>query len=123
MRNLNRARSFLYAAKGLKQILKQEPNFRLQLVLGALALLAALLLKCTITEWVIVLGCCAFVLVSEALNTVIEEIVDWIHPEFHEKAGKIKDMAAAIPLIASLFALVTGLLIFVPKILVLVSQI
>ena len=114
--NHSRADSFFFAWKGLKLILKQESNFRLQFVLGILALVTAAILKCSVAEWAIVLLCCALVLAAEAVNSVVEELVDWIQPDHHEKAGKIKDMAAAVPFIASAFAFVTGLLIFLPKI-------
>ncbi|MBC7862823.1 MAG: diacylglycerol kinase family protein [Bacteroidia bacterium] len=113
--------SFLFAARGLKHIIKQESNFRLEMALGVLALIAAAVLKCSATEWAIILICCTLVFITEAINSVFEELVDWIHPEHHEKAGKIKDMAAAAPLIASLFALITGLFIFIPKIWVIIQ--
>jgi diacylglycerol kinase len=57
----------------------------------------------------------ALVWTTEAINTAIEKIVDFISPDFHPKAGEIKDLAAGAVLIASLFALITGLIIFVPK--------
>src|SRR4051812_23353998 len=91
-RKHTRAMSFLFAIKGFKQVLKQEPNFRLQAALGVLALAAAALLKCSAAEWGVILICCALVLISEIINSVIEELLDWLHPAQHEKVGKIKDM-------------------------------
>lgn len=115
-------RAFVIAVKGLRTIFTQESNFRLQIVLGLLAIGAAALLKCSVTEWLTILLCCGFVLAAEAANSVFEELVDWIHPDFHHKAGKIKDMAAAVPFIASVFSLICGLLIFAPKIWALFSH-
>lgn len=113
--NNTRLRSFRFAIMGLRSILHGEPNFKIQLIMAALALITAGFLGCSITEWAIILTCCAFVLAAEAMNTIVEAMIDFIHPGYHEKAGKIKDMAAAVPLIASIFAFVTGLLIFLPK--------
>ena len=37
------------------------------------------------------------VLVAEALNTAVEKIADFVHPDFHIKIGFIKDIAAGAP--------------------------
>lgn len=118
-RTHNRSHSVYFALKGIAAILKQEPNFRIQLVLMALTMGTAAFLECSAGEWAAILICSGFVLAAEAVNTVTEELVDWIHPDHHAKAGRIKDMAAAVPLIASVFSLIAGLVIFVPKILAL----
>ncbi len=52
----------------------------------------------------------------EILNTVIENIIDFISPDYHPLAKKVKDMAAAAVLFTSFFALVTGAVILLPKI-------
>lgn len=56
----------------------------------------------------------AFVLVLELINTIIEKIVDILKPRIHHYVEIIKDMMAAAVLIASIGALVVGLLIFWP---------
>ena len=52
----------------------------------------------------------------EGLNTAVEEIADFIHPEFHNKIGLIKDLAAGAVFIAATTATIVGLIIYVPKI-------
>jgi diacylglycerol kinase (ATP) len=52
----------------------------------------------------------------EGLNTAIEEIADFIHPEQHNKIGFIKDIAAGAVFIASVSAIIAGLIIYIPKI-------
>lgn len=52
----------------------------------------------------------------ELLNTCVEKIMDFITTERKPQIKAIKDMAAGAVLITSLVALVTGLIIFVPKI-------
>ena len=52
----------------------------------------------------------------EGLNTAIEEIANFIHPEYHDKIGYIKDVAAGAVFIAAIFASVIGLIIYLPKI-------
>jgi len=55
------------------------------------------------------------VLSVESLNTAVEKVADFIHPEFHEKIGFIKDIAAGAVMFAALAAIAVGLLIYVPK--------
>jgi diacylglycerol kinase (ATP) len=50
------------------------------------------------------------------LNTAVEEIADFIHPEFHKKIGLIKDIAAGAVFIAATSAIIVGLIIYLPKI-------
>jgi diacylglycerol kinase len=47
----------------------------------------------------------------EMMNCAIEEIVNFISPGFHEKAGKIKDISAGAVLIASIISFIIGVLI------------
>ena len=51
----------------------------------------------------------------EGINTAIEAIADFIHPEKHEKIGFIKDIAAGAVFIASIAAVIAGLIIYLPK--------
>jgi len=60
--------------------------------------------------------------VTEIFNTMIETLVDLVSPGYNEKAGRIKDMSAAAVVIAALFALVTALIIFIPKLLLLINH-
>jgi len=56
-----------------------------------------------------------FVWVAEIFNTAIEKIMDFIAPGYHPEVKRIKDLAAAAVLVAAFIALVTGALIFIPK--------
>ena len=55
-------------------------------------------------------------LVAEALNTAIEKVADFIHPDYHEKIGFIKDIAAGGPAFAALASLIIAGIIYIPKI-------
>ena len=57
------------------------------------------------------------VLAVEGLNTAVEKIADFIHPEFHEKIGFIKDIAAGAVFFAAMTAIAIGSLIYIPKLL------
>jgi len=55
------------------------------------------------------------VLGIESLNTAVEKVADFVHPEYHERIGFIKDIAAGAVMFAALAAIAVGLLIYVPK--------
>ena len=55
------------------------------------------------------------VLSIEGLNTAVEKIADFIHPEFHDRIGFIKDIAAGAVMFAALAAIAVGMLIYIPK--------
>jgi len=54
-------------------------------------------------------------LVAESLNTAIEKIADFIHPEYHKQIGFIKDISAGAAFFAAIFAVIIGLIIYIPK--------
>jgi diacylglycerol kinase len=116
-----RVQSFYFAINGLVEIITREINFKIQLCAAIAALLTCYFLNCSTIEWVIIIICIGFVLVSEAINTVSEALLDLFFPEKNARVGKIKDMAAAIPLVASVISLSVGLLIFIPKIRIIFS--
>ena len=95
----------LYAAQGLGYAWRTERNFRLEVLLGAAALLVTLLLD---ADLVPVLLCCALVLSLELVNTALEALVDLVSPTFHPLARVVKDVAAGAVLIASLLSLAVG---------------
>ena len=55
-----------------------------------------------------------FVLSLELINSILERFVDVFKPRIHPMVEEIKDLMAGAVLIASLGALLVGLLIFVP---------
>jgi diacylglycerol kinase (ATP) len=56
------------------------------------------------------------VLGIEGLNTAVEKVADFIHPEFHQKIGFIKDIAAGAVFFAAMTAIAIGCMIYIPKI-------
>ena len=79
-----------------------------------LVIILSSLLNITKVEWLIILICIGMVLGMEVINTAIEEIVNFISPEYHLNAGRIKDLAAAAVLIVSIVAFIIALIIFLP---------
>src|ERR1700744_2741449 len=112
-------RSFGYAFKGIAYATRSQLNFRIHLGATVIALLLGYFFKLDRAEWLWIALCIAIVLVTEIFNTMIETLVDLVSPGYNEKAGRIKDMSAGAVVIAAAFALITGIVIFLPKILLL----
>jgi diacylglycerol kinase len=112
-------KSFVYAFNGLKVLMKEEVNARIHLIITIIVILAGFLFKISISEWLFISVSIGFVFVVEILNTAIENISDFISPEKNDKIKKIKDLSAAAVLISALTAVVVGLIVFLPRIIVL----
>jgi len=113
-------RSFGYAFKGVAYAAATQLNFRIHLAAAALAMLMGYLLHISVSEWQWVALCITLVLVAEIFNTMIETLTDLASPDYNEKAGHIKDMSAGAVVIAALFAFITALIVFLPKLLLLI---
>jgi diacylglycerol kinase len=112
----SRLLSFSYAFSGLATAFRQEHNLWIQGSAAVTAVALGFIFRIRTTEWIAIVIVISGVLVSELFNSAIESLVDHFSPEFDNKAGKVKDMAAGAVLISALGALVTGLIIFIPKI-------
>lgn len=108
-------KSFGYAANGLRAAARSEQNFRIHLLLAGLAVLLGCGLGISAGEWGMVIACIAAVMGAEVMNTAIEKLCDVVSPQYHEKIKIVKDLAAAAVLIVSIGALITGAIIFVPR--------
>jgi diacylglycerol kinase (ATP) len=116
---MKRIKSFGYAFTGLYELIKSEPNARIHLIATPGVMTAGLLLRLTNEEWCIVMIVIAMVWATEAFNTVMEKLTDHLFPEHHETARIAKDVSAAAVLISAIAAMICGLVIFLPKIILL----
>jgi len=53
----------------------------------------------------------------EGVNTAIEYIADFVHPDLHSSIGRIKDIAAGAVFIGAVSAFIVALIIYIPKLL------
>lgn len=115
--NRNFLDSLENALKGLLFSFSSGKNIRLQLLLSLMSVFLGILLELRTVEWAIIIGCIGLVLSLEIVNTALEELVDLVEPNYHPKAGKIKDIAAGSVLFASSCSALVGSIIFLPKLL------
>ena len=106
---------------GISYVTKNEKNYKREIALGIIALILSYILKIDKIEFIIVLTMICLVLTTEIINTAIERTVDLVTKEYHELARIAKDVSAGSVLVTSIFALIIGIIIFIPKIITLLG--
>ncbi|MFO0807271.1 MAG: diacylglycerol kinase [Gemmataceae bacterium] len=100
------------AFRGVKLGVRRESNFFVHIFVGALVVVSAVVLRCGLTEWCLLLGCIGVVLVAELFNSSIETLFHALDPGTQGRMIGCLDIAAGAVLVASMVAAVVGVLIF-----------
>lgn len=95
---------------------KHEQSFRLHLLAGLIVAILMIYFRVRLWQAIILLLVITIVLILELINTIFEKIVDMLEPRIHHYAEMVKDIMAATVLVASLSAIIIGILIFGPYI-------
>jgi diacylglycerol kinase len=104
--------SFIFAWRGIRLAVKEENNMRVHLIAAVLVGTLGFFLQISLTDWAILLLVIGMVWTAEIFNSAFERLVDMVSPDFNEKAGKIKDMAAGGVLVTAVISVLVGFLIF-----------
>lgn len=110
-----RAKSFVYAFRGIRLLFVTQPNARIHAMAIGLITGLGIWLSLDTWEWCIIALCMGLVLATEAINSSIEFLTDLASPEIHPLAEKAKDLAAGAVLITVLFGAIVWALIYLPK--------
>ena len=106
--------SITYALKGIYFYITSEGNVRIHLLATVLVIGMGCWLHVTLKQWIVLILAIGMVHAAEAFNTAIEEVVNFISPQQHPSAGKIKDLAAGAVLITAITTALIGIIIFIP---------
>lgn len=109
--------SFRYALEGVWHALKNNRNLRIAFFLASIVILLGLYFHITSFEMVILIIAILLVILSEMINTAIEEMVNLITSEHRKEAKIAKDVAAGMVLAAAVGSVIIGFLIFTPYVL------
>ncbi|RXJ45645.1 diacylglycerol kinase [Gelidibacter gilvus] len=112
---VNRLKSVGWAFKGALILLRTEASIKIQFAIAILVTIAGFYFEISPTEWLFQVAMIGLVMSIEGLNTAIEFIADFIHPERHDKIGRIKDVAAGAVFIAAISAVIVAVIIYYPK--------
>lgn len=100
---------------GVWVLLSTQAHARIHLLATLVVVAAGVYFEVPRTDWALLALAMAAVWVAEAVNTAIELTVDLCSPSYHPLAGKAKDVAAGAVLLACMFAVVVGVLVFADK--------
>lgn len=120
-KNRDLVASMEFAITGVITAFKEERNMRKHAVSAILVTVAGAIFQITAIEWLFLLLAIFLVITFEIINSAIENVVDLAsNYHFSMLAKNAKDMAAGAVLVISGYAVVTGLIIFVPKIIAMI---
>ncbi|AGK71498.1 diacylglycerol kinase [Streptococcus cristatus] len=108
--------SLEFALTGIFTAFKEEKNMRSHVLSAVAAIIAGLIFRISAMEWLFLLLSIFLVIAFEIMNSAVENVVDLASDyHFSMRAKNAKDMAAGAVLVVSGFAVITGLIIFLPK--------
>ncbi len=108
MKNRPFNQRFSFALAGLAEGWRREKSFRTQVLIGLLAILLIAILRPGLWWAALVAMSIALVLAIELLNSAIERLLDYLHPNAAPEIKLAKDVAAAAVLIMSVGAICVG---------------
>jgi diacylglycerol kinase len=106
---------FGVAFRGIKLGIRGQSSFFVHFFFAALALAAAIVLRCDAVEWCLLVGCIGFVLATELFNSALETLFRGLDETTKQRVWPSLDIAAGAVLLASIVAIVIGAVIFAPK--------
>lgn len=115
--------SFKYAWEGIIYALKYEQNMIIHLVATFLVVILGLIVKISLIEWLFCLIFIGLVIATELINSSLEAVVDLVSPAKNSLAKVAKDTASGAVLVFAITALIGGLIIFIPKIIILIEKV
>lgn len=111
-----RFKSVGFAFRGAIKLISTEHSIMVQTSAAVLLIIAGFYFNISHEEWLIQTLAIGLVLGVEGINTAVEKVADFIHPEFHERIGFIKDISAGAVFFAAMAAIAIFSIIYIPKI-------
>jgi diacylglycerol kinase len=105
-------KSVRFAISGIAHLVKSQRSFRIQLCFAITVIILSIFAGLSTQESLWIVLCVFLVLILEAINTFVEELVDLIDRSTNSSARVVKDVAAAAVLLASVFAVLVGSVVF-----------
>ena len=110
-----RLKSVTYAFKGAIKLISTEHSIMVQFSIGILISILGFIMQISATEWMFQTLAIGLIMSVEGLNTAVEKIADFIHPNYSKRIGFIKDIAAGAVFFAAITAVIIGSIIYIPK--------
>jgi diacylglycerol kinase len=115
MKTNNLKNAFANAINGIISTGIKERNFKIELGIMVLVIIGGIVLSISSSQWIVILLCCGLVLTLELFNTALEKLADSVTTQFDPLIKQAKDIAAGAVLISVITSMTIGLIIFIPK--------
>ena len=109
--------SFKYAMRGIGELWRREQNFRVEVIIAVIVIVVSYVLELRAIEKAILVLVILLVLGAEAVNTVMENVLDGTSRQINPHFRVAKDILAGITLVAAIGAVLVGFIIFYPYLL------
>jgi diacylglycerol kinase len=106
---------FHAALRGIKLGIRGHSSFFVHFFFAALVLAGAVVLRCTLLEWCLLLLCIGGVLTAELFNSAVETLFRGLDETAKSRSWPALDIAAGAVLAASIVAAVVGAAIFLNR--------
>lgn len=108
--------------KKIREFFAREQNLLIHILASIVVTIFGIYFKLSIYEWMLIYFMIGFVIISELINSAIELAVDLYTKEFNPLAMVAKDVAAAAVVTSAFTALIVGIYVFLPKIVLLIKM-
>lgn len=105
-------KSFLNAFRGVAAMIKTERNFQIELLAFFVNLFLIFYLKLSSVDTALILLVSFAVLSAEIFNTAVEKLCDIVQPDFDQRIGFIKDIAAGAVVLMAIASVIVGIIIY-----------
>ena len=100
-----------YAVNGLKDLIKTETSFKIELIITIILLPVIIFVDATLTNKALMFISLMGMILAETINSAIERVVDLVTLEHHHMAGRAKDVGSTIVFLSIFVFLVTWTII------------
>ncbi len=113
--------SVLHATRGLFRSISKERNIRIQIIVGSIIILTAILLEISRTYLITIIIVCFLVIILEMFNRGFEKLIDLVSPEYNKEFGRVKDVMAGVVLLTFIMAMIVSIMILYQPIITLIE--
>ena len=111
MTKINFKDSALCATRGLFRGISSERNIKIQIFIGSILILTAILLEISKVYLITIIIVCFLVVILELFNRGFEKLIDLVSPDYNKEFGKVKDAIAGVVLLTFTMTIIVSLLI------------
>lgn len=113
LKNKNFIEAWKKAFSGIWYAIKTQRNVKVQLVIAVVVIACCIYFKLNITEWMFLIFATILVIITEVMNTAIEEAVNLCTNKYHPIAKIAKDVAAGTVVLSALNAVIMAIFVFI----------